>query len=219
MYDINPVQTTFDFENKYIMTVRDDIKYIKLRLKDVGEWSVILNKLLNINVVIIKDYETDKKAIHSTFTKFRSGYKIPRNLLELVKTCPQLNFYYSPTEIFAYLSTWERNSTDNVVYFSPVEYTLYQTLSSDNQHNLTIRRNHYMDMGCTCKACSITRCKTVDKILHGDLTFDRIIHDDSVVDLKTRIYKRVDVLNSRLLRQRRSSASGISGVFTSIVNR
>jgi len=230
VYNVNPIQDTFDFENKYIMTVRDDIKYIKIRLKDVGEWSVILNKLLNIKVVIIKDYETDKKTIHSTFTKFKNAYKIPRNFLEIVKKCPQLNFYYSPTEINEYISTWERKSTDNVKYFSQVEYEVYHTVSNENQHKINIQKNHYMDMGCTCKACSIKRFKNVNKLMNGDFNIDKIIHDDSVVELKTQIYKRVGELNSKISQIARATTrpssstkktkhGDVSSVFTSIVNR
>jgi len=222
VYNINQVHDSFDFENKYIMTVCDDIKYIKLRLKDVNDWGIILNKLLNINVIIIKDYETKKKKINTTFSKFKNVYKIPKNLLEIVKNCPHLNFYYSPTEINEYISNWEKKSTYNVKYFSQVEYDIYHSISSENQYKFNVQKNHYMDMGCTCKACSIKRNKNINKIIKGDLNIDKIIHDDSVVELKTQIYKKVEEINSKLSRITKITKiknPNVNNVFTSIVNR
>jgi hypothetical protein len=87
-----------------------------------------------------------------------------------------------------------------------------------------------MDMGCTCKACSIKRFKNVNKLMNGDFNIDKIIHDDSVVELKTQIYKRVGELNSKISQIARATTrpssstkktkhGGVSSVFTSIVNR
>jgi hypothetical protein len=93
-YDID-IPETFDFENKYLLVEKNNIKYIKLRLSDSVEWSKILTSILNMDIVIVKDYQTENKVIGEVYKKFNEQYKIPYNLLQVIAQCKYFNYYNS----------------------------------------------------------------------------------------------------------------------------
>jgi ribosomal protein L14E/L6E/L27E len=121
-YEIN-VPDNFDFDNKYLLIEKNNVKYIKIRLCDSNEWSKILTKLLNIDIVIVKDYQTENKIIGEVYKKFNENYKIPYNLLETIKQCKHFNYYNSDVEKEHYISKW--NSKICMTYFEPFSLKKY----------------------------------------------------------------------------------------------
>ena len=81
----------------------NNIKYIKLRLKDSNKWDDILTNIFSENIKIIKDYETTNKSIKAVYLSFLDKYKIPANFLqELNNNCKYLNYFYSKEEKYEY---------------------------------------------------------------------------------------------------------------------
>ena len=96
-YNIGP-PIPFDFVNKYSIQIVNNIKYIKLRLCDSYNWSSIISNIFQTDIVLITDYQTEKKRIGEIYTKFKNEYKLPSNYFEYVKKCKYFNFYYNEQE-------------------------------------------------------------------------------------------------------------------------
>jgi hypothetical protein len=173
----------FDFEKKYIFFNLNGIKYIKLRLDNSHEWRKILNKLLGIDIVIIKDYSSSNKPIKNIYNQFIQNYKIPNNFLSLINSCKYLKYYYSSDEILKYLNTWRLKSlNENFNYMSENEFALYNEISLENQSNSFIDTTHYIYNGCVCKACLFKRQTIIKKLLNNkDINKEiqeKIIHEN-----------------------------------------
>lgn len=133
----------FDFDKKYLWIQQDDVNYIKLRLCDSKEWGNILSTILNMDIVIVKDYQTENKVIGSLYKRFNENYQIPYNLLESIQNCKYFNYYNSDNEKEQYMSLWKSKTSQ--VYFEPYsieKYDFYKEISSENQfYNIIQRRS------------------------------------------------------------------------------
>jgi len=196
-YEI-PLPNNFDWENKYLQIVNNGIKYIKLRLSDSNEWGTILTKLFGTKICIVKDYETSKKQIKDLYAKFKSSYKIPKNLLDEVMETSYIDYYFSPEERQEYYNKWLLKSTDNFKSYTLNEYKLYEELTLENSHIDFIQLDHYMDEGCRCKACAVKRKNIVSKILNGLVVNDRVVHDIAKTELLKNRIERIDIFNQNL---------------------
>ena len=194
-YNIN-IPDSFDFNNKYIFIKENDITYIKLRLKDSDMWDTILSKLLNVNIKIIKDYETSKKEIKTVYLKFKELYKIPINYLEELDSCIYLNYYYTEKEKAEYFHEWS-NKIDKINKpFSIDEYRIYDYISVENKYIEDIQKKHYLDQGCMCRACFIKRSHIQKKIMNGQEIKEEIIHENvknEYINKQIELYKKMMV--------------------------
>jgi hypothetical protein len=179
IYNI-PKIDNFDFKKKYLHQVVNDIHYIKLRLKDSSEWGKILTPLLGREIVIVNDYQTTNKVIGKLYENFKKTYKIPSNLLDSVKNCKYLSYYYSEKERNDYLNTWESKVTGYFETYTKDQYDFYLQLSFENQYISGVDMNHYIDLGCLCKLCSSKRQDIFQKAKNGIKVNEKIIHDDLV---------------------------------------
>uniref|UniRef100_A0A6C0JFJ1 Uncharacterized protein n=1 Tax=viral metagenome TaxID=1070528 RepID=A0A6C0JFJ1_9ZZZZ len=191
-YDIN-VPEIFDFENKYLLVEKNNIKYIKLRLSDSSEWSKILTNILNMDIVIIKDYQTENKVIGEVYKKFNQQYRIPYNLLETIVQCKYFNYYNSQSERENYINKWNSKVETNA--FEPYtleKYNFYKEFSGENQFHNIIQREHYLDHGCICNSCCYKRRQIFLRIKNGDINIDtKIIHEQAVQEKKNRKVQRI----------------------------
>jgi hypothetical protein len=186
-YNIS-IPDKFDFVNKYLLVEQQGIKYIKLRLKDSALWGNILSKIFCLDIKVISDYESENKPIANTYLNFKKNYKIPNNFLQELYTCKYLNYYYSLEEKMEYLNTWEVRKTTVFISFTPEQYKLYEEISLENNHIDWIQKNHYLDEGCLCHACSVKRSQVAMNIKKGIMRNERIYHEEAVNDL---INKRI----------------------------
>jgi hypothetical protein len=192
VYDIEKPQS-FPYDKKYISITENDIKYIKLRLKDSHSWETILQDELKIKIKIIRDYETTSKPINTIYTKFKKHYKIPFKHLEDIQKCSYLNYYYSPDEKIQYLNDWYNKTSSNIISFTPDEFKLYEYICIENNNHATfVQLNHYLDEGCICKACQIKRNAIAKQILKGEQRVERIFHEEAKSEL---IENRLNVFN------------------------
>ena len=174
-YEIRNIPA-FDFQKKYIQVSQDGVEYIKLRLKDSGEWSSILARIFGISFFIVKDYETSKKPIHAIYSAFYANYKIPQNLFDCIEKSENLQLYYSDEERKTYFNVWRNKVSNCVEPYSFVEYKLYNSITNDNQHFSEIQQDHYIDAGCLCDGCCRKRGLIIMKIQKGDQNIERIDH-------------------------------------------
>lgn len=206
-YNINSKPTKFDTINKYNLVIDErGVKYIKLRLKDSNQWSQILTKLLGTEIHVVKDYESSNKVIKDLYQRFKTEYKIPSNLLDLVANDTYLDYYYSPQEKQQYINEWRNKSINSPVeYMTKTEYKLYEEITIENSHLDCIQANHYLDDGCICKACIIKRDKVCNHIrsnLHNINNLNsasiKVAHEEASTELMTTRIEKINRLNRAL---------------------
>jgi len=190
-YDID-IPEQFDFENKYLLVEKNNVKYIKLRLCDSNEWSKILTKILNIDIIIVKDYQTENKVIGEVYRKFNEQYQIPYNILETVKLCKYFDYYNSEIEKQNYLNKWNsKTAMSTFEPFSLEKYNFYKEITNENQFFNVIQRDHYLDHGCICNSCCYKRRQLFLKIKNGEQVDTKIIHEEAVQEKKIRKVERI----------------------------
>ncbi len=174
----------FDFENKYLIQIKNKIKYIKLRLNDSENWGEILSNIFKTEIIIISDYKTENKSLGELYKKFKNAYKIPINYLENIKKCKYFNYFNSEKEIENYLKFWENKTCENYIPYNKNEYELYNEISKENQFYSFIQREHYLDFGCICKSCYTKRLEIMRKIRSGQKNVDLKINHMEIVSTK-----------------------------------
>lgn len=186
-YEI-PIPEVFDYKNKHLHIINNGINYISLRLMDSLEWGNILSKIFGFKIHIIKDYESSNKPIKNIYNIFNAQYKIPLNLLNEIINDKYLKYYYSENEINNYKNKWISKSCLNFNSYNIDQFKLYEQISLENAHIDKIQLDHYLDEGCTCKACGLKRLETISKIIRGIPVNERIVHTEAKTEL---IQKRV----------------------------
>ena len=188
------IPENFDFNKKYIFQDIDGIKYIKLRLNDVNEWKNILKQILGVDIHIINDYETDNKPLGEIYKVFKKEYSIPENLFKLIEDDEGLSFYYSKQERIAYLNSWRKKTTSDVISYNCLEYNMYKTLSLENTYMPKIQMDHYIDNGCICLGCIQKRISLFRQLQKGEKINERIDHNKSVTEYLTKKAKMSKII-------------------------
>lgn len=198
-YGLIEIPETFNFEKKYLIHEKDNITYIKLRLKDSNEWNKILQEIFDVNIVIINDYKTENKTIQNLYSQFKNEYKLPSNLYDFISNCKYLNYYYSSQEKEEYLNSWSQKTTTEVIPYTQQEYEFYISISLENKNYNKVQREHYIDNGCFCDPCRNKRREIFYKAKNGETTFEKIIHTDVVVEhvnnVNLNIVNKVNTVN------------------------
>jgi len=201
VYAIPPslIPDCFDFQNKYLRIHTNGVTFIKLRLSDSNSWGTMLGAIFGITVTIVSDYETKNKPIAHLFRQFNDSYRVPQNLLPLVENSDALNYYFSPFEVYQYISKWKQRTGGPFQPFSDAEYKLYMEVSIENRHISEVQRNHYIDVGCACKACSLKRNQIVTQINSGHKVTDTVNHEQATHQYRiTRRKQKLADLNKKM---------------------
>ncbi len=198
-YEVYGIQNEqFDFNKQYIHHIKDDINYIKLRLNDSKQWDKILTKILNTEIYIVPDYETNDKIIGNLYSKFKTTYKLPSNFFEDIKNDKFFILYMDYEERNKYLSNWCNKLTDNFKPYTQEQYDFYINLSMENQFYNDFQINHYIDNGCLCKLCSKKRNELFYKIKNGDIIKEKIIHNNVVEEVKKDKIQKITALANNI---------------------
>lgn len=182
----------FNFEDKYMIHQNNNITYLKLRLMDSKEWSKILSKLFCREIIIIEDYLTEDKVLGPKYKEFKTNYLLPCNFYtDLCKDSANLSKYLSSDECIEYLDKWKDKLGLEVIPFNGKEYQLYLNITIANQYYDKIEINHYIDNGCSCKACSEKRDELLLSVKNGKRITDKIIHEECVSVYKNKLNKKI----------------------------
>lgn len=171
------IPENFNHTDKYIMITQHEITYIKLRLCDVSQWNTILNPILGIHLIMVKDYETSNKPIHKIYQQFLSTYQVPINFLQDIEKNMHLNYFYTETERHNYIDKWKQKMSNNeFVAFTKEEYMIYNEITVQNAYLDHIQVNHYLDEGCYCKICATLRRKVQYQLVENKYKGEKINH-------------------------------------------
>lgn len=195
-YDI-PLPAEFDFEKKYLIHLRENTTYIKLRLCDSGLWGNILSTIFGKDVVVVTDYESSQKVIGTLYAKFKMEYRLPVNFVEILENCKYLRFYYSENERKEYIQKWTIHVDEYFAPFTNDEYNFYIKLCLENQHINDIQADHYIDNGCSCVLCSAKRRVQFQTAKNGGKV-ERIIHTELVQERNQKFSNKIVKINKQL---------------------
>jgi hypothetical protein len=179
-YNIKEHIIPFDFSKKYTFQEVNRVKYIKLRLCDSQIWGVILSNILNSDIVLINDYQTETKKIGELYQRFKNEYKLPSNYFNFIKECKYLNFYYSEQESNEYLNEWQNKLSEDFSPYTKTEYDFYVVLYLENQYINDLQTEHYIDNGCYCNLCKSKRRENFFKAKKGEKITEKITHVELV---------------------------------------
>jgi hypothetical protein len=225
VYNI-PIVETFEHDKGYMIKETNGIVYIKLRVLDSEKWSNILKNIFGTEIFIIKDYETDKKEIGDIYRKFKNEYRLPAQYFEMIENDTNLSYYFSEIERTNYLNEWRNKlSYPFVTPYTRIEYVFYNELSCENQIYNAIQRNHYLDFGCVCVACSFKREKVLEKIKQGETKIEPINHvvatQEYALEINKKKKKLVEMISKKVEEQRREKKTPkqiIGGKFMSNIH-
>ena len=172
----NDIPQHFDFSKKVIHIKKNNINFIKIRLRDYENWNNILSPILKINIYPIVDNRRVTLELKDLYTKFKNEYKIPTNLFELVKNDKSFSYYLSPEEGFNYVKKYKNKLTSECEHFSIEQYNAYTFISSENQKNIDIESDHYFDEGCQCDYCQQIRATTIFRLQKGLPPKQKVLH-------------------------------------------
>ena len=170
--------SSFDFEKKYLIYKKNNLTYLKLRLRDVSMWSSILKDALNLKVTIITDYEREKLILGDLYKKFKKNYKIPENFVQLIQNDTYFKFYLSTEEQNDYINSLIDITSEKFEPFTGDGYQLYDIVSTENQKTPDIESEHYFDEGCLCINCMRMRRLVINDIENGREPRCKLIHND-----------------------------------------
>jgi hypothetical protein len=179
-YNISEIIIPFDFNKKYTVQVINNVKYVKLRLCDSKIWGELLSNILNSDIVLINDYQTETKQIGGLYQRFKNEYRLPSNYFDLIKECKYINFYYSEDERNKYLNEWQNKLSENCSPYTEAEYDFYVVLYLENQYINDIQTEHYIDNGCYCNLCKSKRREIFFKAKQGERITEKITHVELV---------------------------------------
>jgi hypothetical protein len=171
--------SNFDFDKKYLLYEKNNVKYIKLRLKDSHLWSDILSTILETKIEYIPDYETKDRNIGNLYKNFKNVYKLPYNFFKKIEECKYLKYYYDFTERYEYLNYWYHNLSGFHSSFTFNEYNFYKKICLENKFRESDLIIHYRDIGCLCKSCSLKRFRILYDIKNNIDNHDFIEHDNT----------------------------------------
>jgi hypothetical protein len=72
----------FDFENNYVITQHNNIKFIKLRFNNITSWDTMLSTIFNKQIKILPCNITRHSDKGKLYQKFKKRYVIPKQYLE-----------------------------------------------------------------------------------------------------------------------------------------
>ena len=175
---IKPSQ--FDFEKKHLIQKVFDITYIKLRLRDSAQWGKIMTGILGSEITIVNDYETSNTPLKELYQEFKNAYKLPTNYITQIESCAYFKYYLSHDEQTAYISKLKANDAPQFTGYSLSEYNIYLNICIENQWNASVDTNHYIDEGCTCRACSKQRRNMFAKARRGEPLKEKLTHASAI---------------------------------------
>jgi len=201
VYGILP-DTKFDFEKKYMMYEENNVTWIKLRLSDSKDWANILSGILETEITIIKDYETDNKQIGKLYNAFKEIYFLPENYYNLIKSDKELYYYLDEKEREDYFSKWKNKLTEHYFGFSKSEFNFYMGITMENQFYDIKKSGHYLDDGCLCAICFEKRNSYLTNLKNNlyNQVFTNIIHNDTSVQPYTGILVNCFYDNGNIIR-------------------
>jgi hypothetical protein len=172
----------FSFDKKYLLIEKDGVKYIKLRLCESEFWEENIKEIMNIEVKIIKDYETENKDVSTLYKKFKNIYKIPENRLKEIEESSSFQYYNTEEERKSYINKWKTKMDINIEGYSVEQYELYKKISNENKWIPSVQLHHYIDEGCECNLCEKRRNAVLERLKNGNIIKPQKIEHEKIVE-------------------------------------
>ena len=198
-YGINDLlPEVFPYNKKYLLIEKNNIKYIKLRLKDSDEWERILSLIFGQTICSIRDYQTENKIIKDLYRNFNETYHIPENYLNEIMQNKYFNYYYSDEEKQQYFNKWILKIGPSNNPYNEEQFKIYEEISIENCRVDNIQVHHYIDDGCSCNACVIKRNRIKYLIINKKYNGEKIYHVEAKSELLGKKLLRTVLINNEI---------------------
>jgi len=102
-----PRFNNFNFDTKYNIFKKDNKIFIKIRFNDIKDWSNILSKIFNKNIIIQNSNLSINKVYFNIYNQFIEKYKVPMKFLEEnLSNDMEFKIYNSRDEQEDYFNKW-----------------------------------------------------------------------------------------------------------------
>jgi len=105
----------FDFDKGYYRKDIDGVSLIKLRLKDIKKWDMILSEIIGLDIVISSNNMAKDKEYAKVYKEFKKEYKVPSPFLKWLRmdniASQEMKKMMSVDEIDVYFEKWYAKST------------------------------------------------------------------------------------------------------------
>lgn len=108
-YKLSPI-SKFDFEKNYTIIRHKNFVFVKLRFREINQWSEMISKILGRPISIKDKNKSENKIYYDVYNNFKKQYKIPKIYLEKLKKDPRFNTYNSKLERTNYIKEWSFKS-------------------------------------------------------------------------------------------------------------
>uniref|UniRef100_A0A6C0AEW8 Sulfotransferase domain-containing protein n=1 Tax=viral metagenome TaxID=1070528 RepID=A0A6C0AEW8_9ZZZZ len=109
-YHLCIIEVEYDFFKKYYIKEIDNLVFIKLRFKDINEWSDILSSIFNKQIKLVNENISENKEYFDLYNKFKKKYKVPIDILNEVIQEKTFKKYNTPEEQEMYYEMWKSKS-------------------------------------------------------------------------------------------------------------
>lgn len=75
-YHLCIVELEYDFVKKYYIKEIYNLVFIKLRFKDINEWSDILSCIFNKEIKLVNENISENKEYFDLYNKLKKNYKV-----------------------------------------------------------------------------------------------------------------------------------------------
>jgi mannosyltransferase OCH1-like enzyme len=139
--------TEFDFDNKYNITKKDNIIFIKLRLNDIDDWSNILSTIFEKTIIIHNNNLTCDKPINKYYNEFKEKYKVPQKYIyNYLMNDNTFNIYNNRKEQNDYINKWLKKSyalifPNNIWFY----WNDFKYIPKEVVDNINLYRKTYSD--------------------------------------------------------------------------
>jgi hypothetical protein len=133
-----PPFTSFDFEKKYNLVKYKNIVIIKLRFEDINEWGNILSEIMGKTITIYNDNLSDNKNYYNEYKIIKNNYRIPSDLIEIIKNNIEFKIYNSLESQQKYVQYWRNRSIPHIFVYNNIpsdfDPKIYIELNEDLSH-------------------------------------------------------------------------------------
>lgn len=104
-YDVEPFKT-FDFNNKYNITTKNNIHFIKIRFNDTDNWDEILRHIFKKQINILSENLSADKTYSNEYINFKLNYRLPYNYYNQLINDKHFKIYNTDEEQEIYKLKW-----------------------------------------------------------------------------------------------------------------
>lgn len=129
--DEYPILRNIPFDDKYVKLIKGKFNYYKFRFKDLNKWSEYLSEIFEKEIEIVNENLSENKDYYDLLKKFKSQFKISRDMLDFFINTFTFNKYNSEEERTEYINEWSLKVEEDEYFERLIKNCQYINLPND----------------------------------------------------------------------------------------